>query len=108
MDTLSYVERSIQNNGDARFDTHPTPPNWSPIIEDDLSSHPHHSLGTFSEPEESTSSDMEYFDEDDMYYASYDDESVRSSPEPVSESSSDTEDMVWLLFSWHICRWSDI
>ena len=42
---------------------------------------------------------MEYFDEDDMYYASYDDESVRSSPEPVSESSSDTEDMVWLLFS---------
>lgn len=77
-------------------------------IDDRMSFDPHHSHSTLSEPEEGISSDPEYFDEDDMYYASYDDESVCSSPEPISESvqsssesisesSSDIEEMVWLF-----------
>ena len=83
-------------------------------IDDRMSFDPHHSHSTLSEPEEGISSDPEYFDEDDMYYASYDDESVCSSPEPISESvrsssesisesSSDIEEMVWLFPSFHIC-----
>ena len=62
-----------------------------------MSSFPHHPQATLSEPEESMSSasGLEYFDEDDMYGASYDNESVQSSPEPVSKSSSDLDEMVW-------------
>ena len=109
MDVLPYTETSNQNNGmpDLAY-TPPVPTNWFLKVDDSMSFHPRHSHSTLSEPEESMSSDPEYFDEDDMYYASYDDESVRSSPESVNESLSDSEDMVWHFLSFDICRWSDI
>jgi hypothetical protein len=49
---------------------------------------------TLSEPEESLSSGVESFDEDDMYPGDYHDETASDSPDSDGESQSPSEEMV--------------
>jgi hypothetical protein len=49
---------------------------------------------TLSEPEDSMSSGVESFDEDDMYPVDYDDEAVSDSPDSDEESQSPSGTLV--------------
>jgi hypothetical protein len=55
---------------------------------------------TPSEPEDSMSSGVESFDEDDMYSADYNDESVSDSPDSDNESQTSSGTMVRALLHY--------
>jgi hypothetical protein len=81
-------------------------PKWMSIQQDRQTSsatHVRSTLANLSEPDESSSSEMESFDEEDMYSAGYDDEPVRSetisdSPEYDGESQSTLRELVWASY----------